>query len=63
MIQKTGAGEGDEYTTGCLLDYLYFKNYYNMIAINKNLMMGSGKWNNLEQIKDKIQKLPKSKKS
>ena len=43
MIQKTGAGEGDEYTTGCLLDYLYFKNYYNMIAINKSLMMGSGK--------------------
>ena len=63
MIQKTGAGEGDEYTTDCLLDYLYFKNYYNMIAINKSLMMSSGKWNNLEQIKDKIQKLPKSKKS
>ena len=42
MIQKTGAGEGDEYTTGCLLDYLYFKNYYN-ITINKSLMMGSGK--------------------
>ena len=43
MIQKSGAGEGDEYTTGCLLDYLYFKNYYIMIAINKSLMMSSGK--------------------
>ena len=63
MIQKTGAGKGDEYTTGCLLDYLYFKNHYNIIAINKSLMMSSGKCNNPEQIKDKIQKLPKSKKS
>ena len=63
MIQKTAAGEEDEYTTGCLLDYLYFKNRYNMIAINKSLMISCGKCNNLEQIKDKIQKLLKSKKS
>ena len=25
---------GDDYATGCLLDYLYFKNYYEMIAID-----------------------------
>ena len=26
-------GQGDDYTTGCLLDYSYFKNHYKMIAI------------------------------
>ena len=25
-IRKTTAGQGDDYTTGCLLDYPYFKN-------------------------------------
>ena len=33
-IQKIATGQGDDYTTGCLLDYLYFKNYYEMIAID-----------------------------
>ena len=28
------AGQGDDYTTGWLLDYNYFKNYYKMIAID-----------------------------
>ena len=27
-------GQGHDYTTGCLLDYGYFKNYYKMIAID-----------------------------
>ena len=31
-IQKTATGQGDDYTTGCLLDYNYFKKYYSMIA-------------------------------
>ena len=26
--------QGDDYTTGCLLDYEYFKNYFKMIAID-----------------------------
>ena len=26
--------EGDDYTTGCLLNYNYLKEYYKMIAIN-----------------------------
>ena len=26
-IQKIPTGQGDEYTTGCLLDFLYFKKY------------------------------------
>ena len=33
-IQKTETGQGDDYTTGCLLDYAYFKNYYKMAAID-----------------------------
>ena len=33
-IQKIAAGQGDDYTTGGLLDYLYFKKYYKMIAID-----------------------------
>ena len=31
-IRKIATGQGDNYKTGCLLDYLYFKNYYKMIA-------------------------------
>ena len=27
-------GQGDDYTTGCLLDYSYFKDHYKMIAID-----------------------------
>ena len=32
-IRKIATGRGDDYTTGCLLDYTYFRNYYKMIAI------------------------------
>ena len=31
---KIGTGKGDDYTTGCLLDYTYFKDSYKMIAVN-----------------------------
>ena len=27
-------GQGDHYTTGCLLDFNYFNNYYKMIVID-----------------------------
>ena len=27
-IQKISAGQGDDYSSGCLLDYNYFKNCY-----------------------------------
>ena len=27
-------GQGDDYTTGCLLDYNYFNKYYKMIGID-----------------------------
>ena len=33
-IRKIVIVQGDDYTTGCLLDYTYFKNYYKMIAID-----------------------------
>ena len=33
-IRKTATGQGDDYTTGCLLDYPYFKNSYKMIAVD-----------------------------
>ena len=33
-IRKIAIGQGDDYTTGCLLDYNYFKKYFQMIAIN-----------------------------
>ena len=33
-IRKIATGQGDDYTTGCLLDYSYFKNHYKMIAID-----------------------------
>ena len=31
-IRKISAGQEDDYTTGCLLDYPYFKENYKMIA-------------------------------
>ena len=33
-IIKVATGEGDDYATGCFLDYIYFKNYYKMIAVD-----------------------------
>ena len=33
-IQKFETGQGDDYTTGCLLDYDYFKEHYKTIAID-----------------------------
>ena len=33
-IRKISTGQGDDYTTVCLLGYTYFKKYYNMIAID-----------------------------
>ena len=27
-------GQGDDYTTGCLLEYTYFKKYYQMIGVD-----------------------------
>ena len=33
-VQKITTSKGDDYTTSCLLDHNYIKNYYKMITIN-----------------------------
>ena len=33
-IRKIATGQGDDYPTGCLLDYPYFKDSYKMIVID-----------------------------
>ena len=33
-IYQIAIDQKDDYTTGCLLDYNYFKDYYNMIVID-----------------------------
>ena len=34
MYRKIATGKGDDDTTGCLLDYIYFKNYCKMIVVD-----------------------------
>ena len=38
--RKVATGQGNDYTTGCLLDYKYFNNYYKMIAIDLSKQQG-----------------------
>ena len=33
-VRKLSTGYDDDYTTGCLLDYAYFKNNYRLIAVD-----------------------------
>ena len=33
-VRKIATGQGDDYATGCLLDYSYFKYYYKIIPID-----------------------------
>ena len=33
-VRKIATGKGDDHTTGCLLDYSYFKENYKIIAID-----------------------------
>ena len=33
-IRKTTTGQRKDYTTGCLLDYQYLKDYYQLIAVD-----------------------------
>ena len=35
-IRKIATDQGDDYTTGCLLDYPYFKDHYKMRAIDSS---------------------------
>ena len=38
-IRKIATGKDDDYATGCLLDYPYFKENYKMIAIDLSRQM------------------------
>ena len=33
-IREFATGQGDDYTTECLLDHQYFKDHYNLIAVD-----------------------------
>ena len=33
-VRKVSTGYGDDYTTGCLLEYAYFKDHYRLIAVD-----------------------------
>ena len=33
-MRKVSTGYGDDYTTGCLLDYAYFKDNYKLTAVD-----------------------------
>ena len=33
-IRKIATGKGENYTRGCLLDYQYFKDHYQLIAVD-----------------------------
>ena len=33
-MRKISTGQGDDYATGCLLDYSYFKDHYKMMALD-----------------------------
>ena len=41
-IRKIATGQGDDHTTGCLLDYNYFKKYYELIAIDSSKLQTLG---------------------
>ena len=41
-IRKIATGHRDDYTTGCLLDYTYFKNYYKLIAVDLSKQQALG---------------------
>ena len=33
-VRKVSTGQGDDYTTGCLMDFAYFKNNYRLNAVD-----------------------------
>ena len=33
-VRKVSTGHSDDYTTGCLLDYVYFKDNYRLITVD-----------------------------
>ena len=43
-IRKIATGQGDDYTTGCLLDYSHFKSNYKMIAKDLSKQQALDAW-------------------
>ena len=39
-VRKISAGQGDDYTTGCLSDFAYFKKNYRLIAAELSKQKG-----------------------
>ena len=39
-VRRIATGKGDEYTTGCLLDYQYFKDNYQLIVVDLSKQKG-----------------------
>ena len=35
-VRKVSTGQSDDYTTGCLLDYAYFRDDYKVIAVDSS---------------------------
>ena len=33
-VRKVSTGQGGDYTTGCLFDYVYFKDNYKLISVD-----------------------------
>ena len=50
-IRKVSTGQGDDYTTGCLLDFAYFEKNYRLIAADLS------KQKALDAIQEQINKL------
>ena len=49
-IKKSSTGQGEDYTTGCLLDYNYLQEHYKMISLDlnkKNLILIQNQYNKL----------------
>ena len=40
-IRRLTTGQGEDYTTGCLLDYESIKNHYALIAVNLSRQKGN----------------------
>ena len=62
-IWKIVNGQGENYTTGCLLDYLHFKEYYKLIAIDlsKQQTIDADPKDNILNVKLSISQLNKLK--
>ena len=60
-IRKISTGQGDDYTTGCLIDFAYFKKNYKLIAadLRKQKALNTSIYYILEQSKETILKFSK----